>query len=110
MESAPHEFGVLYARDANDIGSIDEIQLKMYPFLRYKSSTRKRYHMSTACLPIHVYQFILRIPIFLLFFHHFKLFIFANFKLTCFEVLECAGHPFGQIDFLPCLKVSHISA
>ncbi|VDP19840.1 unnamed protein product [Heligmosomoides polygyrus] len=54
-----------------------------------------------ACLPLHVHQFILRTPIFLFFFHHFQLFAFVNFKLTCFEILEYAGHPFGQLDFFP---------
>ncbi|VDP03250.1 unnamed protein product [Heligmosomoides polygyrus] len=63
--------------------------------------------MSTACQPFHVYQFILRIPTFFSFFHHFQPFVFVNFKLTCLKVLEYAVHPFGQsgntktqIDFL----------
>ncbi|VDP33343.1 unnamed protein product [Heligmosomoides polygyrus] len=57
--------------------------------------------MPTACLPLHAHQFTLRITNFLFFFHHFQLFVFVNFKLTCFEVLEYAGHPFGQLDFFP---------
>ncbi|VDP51651.1 unnamed protein product [Heligmosomoides polygyrus] len=85
------------------------------PTVRPRGETRKRkrYHMPNACLPLHVHQFILRIPIFLFFFHHFQLFVFVNFKFTCFEVLEYAGHPFGQLDFflrIPCLKVGHTSA
>ncbi|VDP01374.1 unnamed protein product [Heligmosomoides polygyrus] len=54
--------------------------------------------MPTACLPLHAHQFILRIPIFLLSFHHFQLFVFVNFKLSCLEVLEYAGQPYGRFD------------
>ncbi|VDO99840.1 unnamed protein product [Heligmosomoides polygyrus] len=69
-----------------------EMQLKTYPFLRNKSSTQNRYHIPTACLPLHVHQFTLRIPMFLFFFYHFQLLAFVNIKLTCFEVLEYAAH------------------
>ncbi|VDP16424.1 unnamed protein product [Heligmosomoides polygyrus] len=55
--------------------------------------------LPTACLPLHVHQFISQIPTFFLFFHHFQLFVFVNFKLLCFEVLQYAGHPFGQLHF-----------
>ncbi|VDP57040.1 unnamed protein product [Heligmosomoides polygyrus] len=58
-----------------------------------KTSSRQKDHQSI--------KFILRIPIYFLFLHYVQLFVFINFKFTCFEVLEYAGNPFGQLHFFP---------